>query len=69
MQMDPSKRPTSYKYLQSAIYDVRYDDGSLDGYWVDHPVVDPIDQRILNNRLIVNGLEILPPVRTAPILP
>jgi hypothetical protein len=69
VQMDPSKRPTSYKYLQSATYDVRYNDGSLDGYWVDHPVVDPIDRRILNNHLIVNGLEIQPPVRTAPVLP
>jgi len=69
VQMDPSKRPTSYKYLQSASYNVRYDDGSLDGYWVDHPVVDPIDRRILNNHLIVNGLEIPPPVRTAPVLP
>jgi hypothetical protein len=69
VQMDPSKRPTSYKYLQSASYNVRYDDGSLDGYWVDHPVMDPIDRRILNNRLIVNGLEIQPPVRTAPVLP
>jgi hypothetical protein len=69
MQMDPSKRPTSYKYLQSATYDVRYNDGSLDGYWLDHPVIDPIDRRILNNHLIVNGLEIQPPVRTAPVLP
>lgn len=57
VQMDPTKRPTSYKYLQSASYNVRYDDGSLDGYWLDHPVVDPIDRRILNNHLIVNGLE------------
>jgi len=69
VQMDPSKRPTSYKYLQSAIYNVRYDDGSLDGYWDDHPLVDPIDGRILNNHLIVNRLEIQPPVRTAPVLP
>jgi hypothetical protein len=69
VQMDPTKRPTSYKYLRSASYNVRYDDGSLDGYWVDHPVVDPIDGRILNNHLIVNGLEIQPPVRTAPVLP
>jgi hypothetical protein len=69
VQMDPTKRPTSYKYLQSASYNVRYDDGSLDGYWLDHPVVDPIDRRILNNHLIVNGLEIQPPVRTAPVLP
>jgi hypothetical protein len=69
VQMDPTKRPTSYKYLQSASYDIRYDDGSLDGYWFDHPVVDPIDRRILNNHLIVNGVEMRPPVRTAPVLP
>lgn len=46
-----------FKYLQDSVIDLSTR-GELDGYWFDHPAIDPIDGRVLNNTLIVNGVTI-----------
>src|SRR5437667_1101608 len=53
----PSK-PKYWKYLQDSTFTISDPNGDLNGYWFDHPAVDPIDGRFLNNVLVVNGLTI-----------
>jgi len=59
-QLDPADRAQSYKYLESAIYEITYSNGELDGYWFDHPETEPIDRRTLNNVLRINRNDISP---------
>lgn len=47
-----------FKYLQDSIFDITYTTGELDGFWFDHPAIEPIDGRILENVLRINGDEI-----------
>jgi hypothetical protein len=49
---------TSWKYLQDSNFRISDPQNSLAGFWLDHPVVDPIDGRNLENLLIINGSRI-----------
>ena len=46
----------SFKYLQGSIFTISDPDGNLNGYWFDHPAMDPVDGRFLNNTLKVNDV-------------
>ena len=54
--------PHAHAHIQSTfnntIVTISDPNGDLNGYWFDHPAVDPIDGRFLNNVLTVNGLTI-----------
>jgi hypothetical protein len=54
----PSQLTTQWKYLEHSTFDITDSDGELNGYWLDHPVFDPIDGRWLQNILRINGVEI-----------
>jgi len=45
----------TFKYLQDSIITITDPTADLSGYWFDHPATDPIDGRILNNSLKLNG--------------
>ena len=47
-----------FKYLQDSIFEISDPGSNLDGYWFDHPAMDPIDGLFLNNTLIVNGVSV-----------
>jgi Right handed beta helix region len=49
---------TQWKYLEHSTFDITDSDGELNGYWLDHPVFDSIDGRLLQNILRINGVEI-----------
>ena len=55
--LTPSQLPL-WKYLEHSTFDITDSDGELNGYWLDHPVFDPIDGRLLQNILRINGVEI-----------
>ncbi len=55
-----------FKYLHDSTFELTYTGGQLDGYWFDHPFVDPFDGTVLNNTLTVNGVTIPPPARFVP---
>jgi len=44
-----------FKYLERSLFDIRDATGELDGYWFDHPEIEPIDGRTLTNVLRING--------------
>jgi hypothetical protein len=46
-----------FEYLQNALFDIRYG-VELDGWWFDHPELDPVDGQWLGNTLRVNGSEV-----------
>ena len=52
------KELKDYKYLQDSTIAITDWDGDLSGYWFDNPATDPMDGRILNNKLTVNGVTI-----------
>jgi hypothetical protein len=43
-----------WKYAQDSVFDLVHE-GELDNAWIDHPATDPVDGRVLNNILIMNG--------------
>jgi hypothetical protein len=45
-----------FKYLQQTTFTISDQGGDINGYWLDHPAMDPIDGRILHNTLTVNGV-------------
>lgn len=47
-----------FKYLDESRIVISDPDGDLIGYWFDHPALDPIDGRSLNNTLVINGVAI-----------
>lgn len=49
---------SQWKYLEHSTFEITDSDGDLNGYWFDHPVSDPIDGRLLQNILRINGVEI-----------
>jgi hypothetical protein len=49
----------NWKYLQDATYTISDPDLTLQGAPVEHPATDPLDGRVLNNRLYYNG-EVIP---------
>jgi hypothetical protein len=49
----------NWKYLQDATYTISDPDLTLPGASVEHPAADPLDGRVLNNRLYYNG-EVIP---------
>ncbi len=49
---------SQWKYLEHSTFDITDSDGELTGYWLDHPVFDPRDGRLLQNILRINGVEI-----------
>lgn len=49
---------SQWKYLEHSTFDITDSDGELNGYWLDHPVFDPRDGRLLQNILWINGVEI-----------
>jgi hypothetical protein len=51
----PKKELQFWKYLQDSTITITDPTADLSGYWFDHPATDPIDGRILNNSLTVNG--------------
>ena len=54
----PAELKTGFKYLQDSTFTISDPGGDLNGYWFDHPSMDPIDGRFLNNTLRVNGVTI-----------
>jgi hypothetical protein len=48
----------SLNYLQNSSFTISDSGNDLNGYWFDHPAADPIDGRLLQNVLKVNGLTI-----------
>jgi hypothetical protein len=57
-QLNPVGNAQSFKYVESSFYNIIYFNGELDGYWFDNPETDPVDGRLLNNVLRINGNEI-----------
>jgi hypothetical protein len=57
-QLNPAGNTQSFKYVEGSLYNITYYNGELDGYWFDNPETDPIDGRVLNNVLRINGNEI-----------
>ena len=57
-QLNPVGNAQSFKYVESSLYNISYFNGELDGYWFDNPETDPVDGRVLNNVLRINGNEI-----------
>jgi hypothetical protein len=53
--LTPAQLTTQWKYLERSTFDITDADGSLAGYWVDHPPTDPADGRTLRNVLRING--------------
>jgi hypothetical protein len=57
-----------WQYLHNSTYTISDPDGTLAGYWYDHPAADPFlgpcandaVQEPLANHLIYNGVEVLP---------
>jgi hypothetical protein len=49
----------NWKYLQDATYTISDPDLTLQGTPLEHPATDPLDGRVLNNRLYYNG-EVIP---------
>jgi hypothetical protein len=57
-----------YQYLHNSTFTISDPDGTLAGFWYDHPAVDPFlgpcandaVQEPLANRLMYNGVEVLP---------
>ena len=49
---------SSWKYLQDSSFRISDPQDSLADYWLDHPEVDPIDGRTLQNVLTINGIRI-----------
>jgi hypothetical protein len=45
----------TFKYLQDSVITITDPTADLSGYWFDHPATDPIDGRMLNNSLKLNG--------------
>jgi hypothetical protein len=43
-----------WKYLQDSAFDLVHE-GELDDAWIDHPAIDPVDRRVLDNVLTING--------------
>lgn len=43
-----------WEYLQSSVFDLHHS-GELDGALIDHPEIEPVDGRVLNNQLVLNG--------------
>jgi len=56
--ISPPELKKGFKYLQDSTITISDPGGDLNGYWLDHPAIDPIDGRLLNNRLKVNGVTI-----------
>ena len=48
---------TYWKYLQDAAFNIIHS-GELDGYLLDHPAQDPVDGRVLDNVLTIDGVVI-----------
>jgi hypothetical protein len=48
----------NWKYLQDTTYTISDPDLTLQGAPVEHPATDPLDGRVLNNRLYYNGVVI-----------
>jgi hypothetical protein len=59
---------TQWQYLHNSDYTISDPDGTLAGYWYDHPAVDPFlgpcandaVNELLANHFIYNGIEVLP---------
>lgn len=49
--------PTQFKYLEHSTFNITDAEGDLVGSWIDHPASDPIDGRILQNILRINGVD------------
>jgi hypothetical protein len=47
-----------FNYLQKSTFSISDSGRDLRGYWLDHPSVDPIDGRVLQNTLKVNGVKV-----------
>jgi hypothetical protein len=59
-------------YLENTSYNFHFlqgDSAQFEDIWIDHPSVDPHDQRWLDNRLRVNGRPIQAPFRYVPAAP
>jgi hypothetical protein len=57
------KNGLTYKYLQQSTFTIS-DSGELADAWIDHPVLDPVDCRMLCNELEINGVSEAPPIRS-----
>ena len=42
-----------WEYLQQSVFDLHHG-GELDGALIDHPEIEPVDARVLNNVLRIN---------------
>ena len=60
-----SRRP----YLQDSTYAITFEDDVFADRWIDHPVEDPIDGRVLNNVYLENGETVAPGTRIVPFDP
>jgi hypothetical protein len=50
--------PPAYSdYHQQTTYDLRHG-GELDGALIDHPAIEPVDGRVLDNLLLINGVAV-----------
>jgi hypothetical protein len=74
LELDPTVFSTAWKYLHGATFIITDKKNNLAGYWLDHPVADPVDPSVdycgeggalLGNRLTINGA-IIPNGRTVP---
>jgi hypothetical protein len=65
-QLTPGPGKTSFQYLEGARFTVHDPEGELSPLWIDHPVTDPVDGRVLGNRLTINGSDVPAPTRTVP---
>jgi hypothetical protein len=46
-----------WQYLYHSSYTIDDPDGSMAGVWIDHPSHDPISGALLDNHIIINGIE------------
>ena len=63
-ELDPANTPLTcptlmgnplqyWEYLENSVFDLHHG-GELDGAWIDHPEVEPVGGRVLNNILRIN---------------